>query len=230
MLNQIIIFHEFEIELIRKKIKNIHLKINLEGKISLSCPKNTPEHYIQEFLESRLEWIRTSIKKMEAKTKYGSKKLVSGESHFLFGKELIFQLNEEKLKKTEIKIENNTNLVMKVHPKTSLKTREKHLQKWYEELLIKETEKIFDKWENELEVTKKELVIKKMKGKWGYCECRRKVICLNSELAKRRMEFVEYVVLHELCHLLVPNHGPDFKKLLNTHMPGWKRIKDLEEI
>lgn len=230
MISYVLIFHEFEIEIIKKRIKNIHLKINLEGKISLSCPKNTPENYLIEFLDSRLDWLRTSYRKMEAKTKYGNKKLINGEEHYLFGKKLIFILAEEKSKKTEIKIENDTNLLMKVHPKTSHKTREKHLQKWYEELLLRETEKFFDKWENELEVTKKELVIKKMKGKWGYCECRRKVICLNTELAKRRLEFVEYVVLHELCHLLVPNHGPEFKKLLNNHMPGWKRIKDLEEI
>ena len=68
-----------------------------------------------------------------------------------------------------------------------------------------------------------------MKGKWGYCECRRRVICLNTELAKRKIEFVEYVVLHELCHLLVPNHGPEFKKLLNKNMPGWQKIKDTEQ-
>lgn len=225
-----LIFHEFEIEILKKRIKNIHLKIDLEGKISLSCPKFIKDFEIYEFLESKLDWLKTSTKKMEAKNKYGAKKLIHGEKHYLFGKELILHLHEEKIKKTEIFINENTNLIMKVNPKVSHKTREKHLHEWYEEKLIKETEKFFEKWEEELGVFKKELVIKKMKGKWGYCECRRKVICLNTELAKRNVDFVEYVVLHELCHLLVPNHGPEFKKLLNNHMPKWKLIKDSEEI
>jgi len=229
-MTKILIFHEFEIEILRKKIKNIHLKIDLEGKISLSCPKQIKEYEINEFLESRLDWIKTSMKKMESKLKYGVKKLTHGEKHYLFGKELTLNLKEEKTKKTELIIEDDTNLIMKVSPKISHKTREKYLHEWYEMNLLRETEKFFDKWEEELGVSKKELVIKKMKGKWGYCECRRRVICLNTELAKRNMDFVEYVVLHELCHLLVPNHGPEFKKLLNTHMPKWKLIKDSEEI
>ncbi len=229
-MNQIIIFHEFEIEIIRKRIKNIHLRINLEGQITLSTPKNIKEDYLLEFLESKIEWIRTSLKKTEAKIKYSNKKLTHGEKHYLFGKELVLNLQEEKVKKSEIFLLNNTNLVMRVHPTVSQRTREKYMQKWYEEKLILETEKFFEKWEEELGVSKKELVIKKMKGKWGYCECRRKVICLNTELAKRNIDFVEYVVLHELCHLLVPNHGPDFKKLLNIHMPKWKIIKNSEEI
>lgn len=228
-MKQILIFHEFEIEIQKKRIKNIHLKIDLEGKITLSCPKQIKDFEIEEFLNSKVEWIRKTVKNINSKTKYRNKDLISGEKHYLFGKEYEFKLQEEKNKKTEIHLQ-DTNLIMKVHPRVSQKTREKHLHKWYEEKLITESEKFFDRWEEELGVSKKELVVKKMKGKWGYCECRRRVICLNTELAKRNIDFVEYVVLHELCHLLVPNHGPEFKKLLNKHMPRWKSIKTSEEI
>ena len=79
--------------------------------------------------------------------------------------------------------------------------------------------------EQKLEVSKKDLIIKNLKGKWGYCDTRTKDICLNIELSKRNLEFIEYVVLHEICHLLVPNHGPKFKKLLDIHMPKWRQIK-----
>ncbi len=224
-----IIVQGIEIKILYKKIKNIHLKVTQDGEVLISCPKKIPEQTVYDFINERIKWIIEATKKFEATTKYGNKKLENGEKHYLFGKELNFKLEEQKVKKAEIYIEDDTNLIMKISPTVSQSTREKHLQNWYTERLISETEKFFEKWEEELGVSKKELVIKKMKGKWGYCECRRRVICLNTELAKRKIEFVEYVVLHELCHLLVPNHGPEFKKLLNKNMPGWQKIKDTEQ-
>ena len=224
-----IIVQGIEIKILYKKIKNIHLKVTQDGEVTVSCPKKIPEQTVYDFINERMKWIVEATKKFESTTKYGNKKLENGEKHYLFGKELNFKIEEQKVKKAEIYIENDTNLIMKISPTVGQLTREKHLQNWYTEKLISETEKFFEKWEEELGVSKKELVIKKMKGKGGYCECRRRVICLNTELAKRKIEFVEYVVLHELCHLLVPNHGPEFKKLLNKNMPGWQKIKDTEQ-
>jgi len=224
-----IIVQGIEIKILYKKIKNIHLKVTQDGEVTVSFPKKIPEQTVYDFINERMKWIIEATKKFESTTKYGNKKLENGEKHYLFGKELNFKIEEQKVKKAEIYIENDTNLIMKISPTVGQLTREKHLQNWYTEKLISETEKFFEKWEEELGVSKKELVIKKMKGKWGYCECRRRVICLNTELAKRKIEFVEYVVLHELCHLLVPNHGPEFKKLLNKNMPGWQKIKDTEQ-
>jgi len=110
------------------------------------------------------------------------------------------------------------------HPGLPEKTINRYLEKHLEEKLIEVTREFFEKWEKSLNISKNSLTIKKMKGKWGYCHTKNHDICLNLELIKKDLKFIEYVVLHELCHILVPNHGPKFKSLLNTYMPNWKLI------
>ncbi len=214
-----------QINISYKRIKNLNLKVGIDGKVSLSVPKYIPKVVIEKFIHSKIDWIRENLEKFSESIKFTNKKLVDGEKHFVLGEEKILKLIDKKLKNPNIYIENNTSLIMEINPILTFKTKEKHLNKWYENLLVKETENYFKKWEQELGVSKSKLIIKKMKGKWGYCDIRTKNICLNVELTKRNLEFIEYVVLHELCHLIVPNHSSEFKKLLNQHLPNWKSIK-----
>jgi len=218
---------DLTINLVKKRVRNINLRINQNGEIYVSCPKNTPLNYLLKFLNEKKDWIKKALENSYEKSKYGNKKFLEGEKHYLFGKELTLQIKEE-YNKTKIQIENDTNLIMTVKPQATFKTKEKHLQNFYKKNLEIESIQYFEKWEEILNVNKMELKIKKMKAKWGYCDFRKKIICLNIELAKRKREFVEYVILHELCHLIVPNHGNEFKKLLNLHMPDWKIISKNE--
>jgi len=220
--------NDIEVLIQRKKVRNINLKVDRQGKVSLSCPKNIKEEIIVEFLNSRYEWIKEAIKKLSYGLKYSDKKFEEGEKHYLFGKELTLILSKEMKDLPKFEIENDTNLIMRINPKKTIKTKEKYLQGWYKKILEEESKSFFEKWEGILKVSKKDLKIKKMRGKWGYCDFKKQIICLNTELAKRKIEFVEYVILHELCHLIAPNHGPNFKKLLNQHMPEWRSISKNE--
>jgi len=220
-----ILVEGIEIKVSFKKIKNLNLKVGIDGQVNLSVPKFIPRITIDKFINSKLEWIKENLEKFSESIKFSNKKINNNEKHFVLGKEKILKIINKKIKNPKLYLVGDTNLIMEINTNLSTKTKEKHLNQWYENLLIEETINFFDKWESELGVVKTGLIIKKMKGKWGYCDIRKKSICLNLELAKRNLEFIEYVVLHELCHLIVPNHGPEFKNLLNQHLPNWKNIK-----
>lgn len=207
-------YKELEIKTYFKKIKNINLKINHFHEISLSVPLKISEKEIEKFLYSKEEWIYQTLAKFKKKN--------PNDFYFLGQKyEKAHRHSDSRLLTIEIK---DNFFFTYIHEGVPLKTRNRLLEKYYEEKLIDLTKEFFLKWEKSLGVTKKSLIVKKMKGKWGYCHTKNHDICLNLELIKKDIKFIEYVVLHELCHILVPNHGPNFKKLLNLHMPNWKQI------
>lgn len=202
----------FEVEITKKRMKNLSLRITDDGKIKLSAPKYASNFQIEEFLKSKIEWVQKNIKNKNT-NKY----------QFL-GTNLNLVEKHSYRKTPQIELHENTNLIIKINSNLPLKTKEKHIDNWYKDKLKEISSPFFEKWEKELGVNKSELKIRKMSGKWGYCEFKNRVICLNSELLKKELIFIEYVVLHELCHLIVPNHGKEFKNLLDYHMPEWRNL------
>jgi len=216
LMNQekIITFKKIEIRVRYKKIKNIILKIKKDNQVDLSVPIKIREEEILKFLTEKESWIEKVISK-------NSKNQTEG-FYFLGQKYLVNHIHTDN-RKPIFELSSNI-FYIKVHSGIPEKTKYRYLEKHFEHTLLEITKEFFEKWERELGVVKKELIIKKMKGKWGWCNTKNGDICLNLELVRKDIKFIEYVVLHELCHILVPNHGPLFKKLLNTHMPDWKRI------
>jgi predicted metal-dependent hydrolase len=207
-------FKDLEISICFKKIKNINLKINHFHEISMSVPIRIKENEIERFLNTKEEWILKTLDRFEKKN--------LDDFYYLGQKyELKHQHSESRTLTVEII---NNNFLIHLHEGIPLKTKQRLLEKHLEEQLKLLVRDFFEKWEKSLGVSKKSLIIKKMKGKWGYCHTRNHDVCLNLDLIKKDLKFIDYVVLHELCHILVPNHGPEFKKLLNFHMPNWRII------
>jgi len=213
MEKKIINFEGIEIQITSKRMKNISLKITDEGIVKLSTPKYISQKIINEFLISKQNWLRENLSK------------INTNKYLYLGKNLNIKTTHSYRKTPSIYLENEVDLIIKININLPDKTKEKHIDNWYKKELFEISKPFFEKWEKILNVTKSELKFRKMTGKWGYCEFRRKVICLNISLLKKDIEFIEYVVLHELCHLLVPNHSKDFKDLLDLHMPGWRKIR-----
>lgn len=211
-------------EVVYKKVKKLNLRVSLTGKVVLTCPKLTPQFVISKFLEEKTDWISQNLEKFQTLNNKYNPKFETGEKHLLFGKEYQLKIQNVRSKKPSIFIYQDSKIIFNINEKISLKTKEKHLNGFYAQELEKYTRKIFEKYESLLGVEKEKLIIKKMKGKWGYCIKSKKVIGLNTELAKKESNFIEYVVLHELCHLIENNHGPKFKNLLYKYMPEWKKI------
>jgi predicted metal-dependent hydrolase len=212
--NEIITFNSLEIKVYYKKIKNINLKINNKHEITISAPRRISKKDLENFLISKQEWILKTLKKV--------KKVDLNEFYYLGKKyELIYTHSEARFPTVEISKDFFLVYLNKGIPEI---TRNRLLNKYFEIELLSLTKDFFKKWEEMLGVSKKSLIIKSMKGKWGYCHTRNHDICLNIDLIKKDKKFIEYVVLHELCHIIVPNHGPEFKALLNRFMPNWKKV------
>ncbi len=216
-----------DIKIVKKRIKNINIKVKPNCDIILTVPLGTKDEYIDYILERRKGWIEKKIKYFK-ENQPSVKEYVSGEDFYYLGKryrlKVIIQddINHFiKLKKGYLELHiniNNNNFVDK----------ERFIYSWYYE----KAEKYFLKTLNRLneQTVKKEVKIiriKKMKTRWGSCNFKKHYINLNIELIKNRKEFIEYVILHELTHLIYPNHSKEFYNYIATYMPNWKERKKM---
>lgn len=215
------------VKIIKKDIKNITLKVKPTCDVVLTVPLKTDEKYIEYILKKRNKWISKKIDFFKSNNKIENKEYVSGESFKYLGKSYrlkIIESNEEEVKLLGAYIQ------IFIKNKMDLKKKEKLLNDWY----IKRAENYFEKIvENYLPIVKKEVKhirIRQMKTRWGSCNPSKSYINLNSELIKKSKSSIEYVIFHELAHLIHPNHSKEFYNYLNTYMPDWKKRKEKLEI
>lgn len=215
----------------RKNIKNVHLKVYRDLTIKLSVPKNVPEDWIQSFLENRKKWINNQLYKF--KQSAGSNQLAyirNGCSVQILGKDKRIYLQEGS--KAIQEEENKITIFLKDTSNYEMATN--YFIDWWRSqslnLYISEIErmhiKIFKKYNIELPTIK----IKKMKTMWGNCNPLKKIITFNEYLFKANLLGIQYVVLHEMTHLLYPRHNNEFYKFLTIHMPNWKERKKMLDI
>ena len=210
-----------EIIVQRKDIKNMYLKvIPPEGTVKISAPYFVSDSDIIKFIESKTDWILKKQKEI-AEHKYVPKlKYVNGEKHFLWGKEYTLQLIANNIKTAFVK---ENILYLPVSRRSKIKNRQKTLEDFYRLELQKEIENIYDKCVEKVGEKPSEVKIRKMKN-WGNCRQNR-VITLNLNLSKKPKICLEYVLIHELCHLIEFNHGKNFKMLMDKNCPNWIEIK-----
>lgn len=210
------------VKIIRKEIKNITLKVKPSCEVILSVPLDTDDKYINYILEKRESWIAQKISFFEANNSVEIKEYVSGESFKYLGKNYrlkVIESNEEHVKLLRGYIQ------IFVRDKTNLKKKQKLLEAWY----MKKAENYFQKIvKSYLPIVQKEVKtirVREMKTRWGSCNPVKGYINLNSKLIKQSKASIEYVVFHELTHLVHPNHSKAFYNYLDTYMPDWRRRK-----
>lgn len=151
--------------------------------------------------------------------------MVSGETHYVEGRRYRLDVVEAN-SRPEIKVRRNNILELQVRPGTKRDKREAILYRWYRGQLQENIPSLVEKWEEALGVELSEWRIRKMKTRWGSCNRDARRIWLNVELAKKAPLCLDYVVLHEIAHLLVRHHNEAFTALLDRHMPLWRQYKD----
>ena len=216
------------VKIIKKKVKNINLRVKQDGTVHLTVPMATTEDFINRFIESKKDWIESKLKYFnECDKNVDSVEIINGQSVRYLGDrytlKIIQDLNEG-LKLCPEYIE--------IHVKDSNdKTRKQEiLNEWYVKRAKDKFLKLVNKYEEVLNEQVNGIRIKTMKTRWGSCNVKTKNINLNLELIKNPQECIEYVVLHELAHLKHPNHSKEFWEYVGTHMPDWKlRRKKLEQ-
>ncbi|MFA6200683.1 MAG: SprT family zinc-dependent metalloprotease [Bacteroidales bacterium] len=222
---EILTINDIEIEIERKNIKNIHLRIYPpDARVHISAPKRMALDTIRLFVISKMIWINKKVELVKSREFQSVKEYISGENHYYKGN--IYILNviyKNSTPKVEINESGFINLY--VREGSSTKKKEAVLREWYRKELKEEIEPIVKKWEKVLGVEVNDWDVKKLKTIWGSCNTRTHHILFNLELIKKPAYCIEYVVLHELTHLIVRLHNAKFHSIVETRIPNWKEIK-----
>lgn len=218
----VIIYNGIEIQVIRKKIKNIHLSVRQDGKVSLSAPFSLSETVIKSFLSSKMPWINKQIDKFNNKPKKVELEYKTGEIVYYFGTPYTLTVIEGL--KNSIKIVEE-NVLFYCKSDSNFDMRKKCFDNWYKNALKEKIPKLLEKWENISSLKCNNWQIRDMKTRWGTYSTQTDKIWLNLQLAKKPIECVEYVVMHELAHTIVCNHGKNFVAIMDKFMPNWKELK-----
>lgn len=216
---------EMAVEFVQKDIKNIHLSVYPpNGRVKVAAPRQMSQDVIRAYLISKLSWIRKQQTKFRNQEREAPRDYVSRESHYYLGKRYLLKV---------IKHAGPARIVLKhqiiemyVRPRTAKAKRKELLQEWYREQLRQLVPPLIEKWERRVKVKVKEFGIRRMRTKWGTCNAQAKRIWVNLELAKKPVECLEYIVVHEMVHLMERRHNERFMAYLNHYMPGWKRIRE----
>lgn len=215
-----------EITVVRKKIKHIYLRIYPHnGEIRVSAPYKMAESTIRQFVRSKSAWIRQKQKKIASQICTPSLEYQDQEQHYFCGEPYPLKIVE---RNASAKVElQDQSLVLYVRPNTKPEKRQQMLESWYRAHLKKTLPNLIEKYETKMGVQVREFGIKKMKTRWGTCNTRAGRIWLNLELAKKPPACLEYVVVHEMVHLLEQSHNARFYALMDQFMQDWKQHKEI---
>ncbi|MFY7786632.1 MAG: M48 family metallopeptidase [Thermoflexibacteraceae bacterium] len=214
------------IDLVRKNIKNMHLAVYPPtGRIRLAVPIHTPEETMRLFVISKIAWIRQQQRKFEAQARQSPREFRERESHYFQGRRYLLRIKEHD-STPQVVVRSKTYIDMYVKPHITQEQRQVIHNEWYRAELKKIIPTMIEKWQSIIGVEVNEWHIKQMKTKWGTCNIEQKRIWLNLELAKKPLHCLEYIIVHELVHLLERHHTDYFKALMDRYMPQWKFYKD----
>tara|TARA_R110002072_G_scaffold3149_10_gene23544 strand:- start:426 stop:1154 length:729 start_codon:yes stop_codon:yes gene_type:complete len=214
------------VEVIRKDIKNLHLSVcPPEGHVRLSMPQHITNDNARLAVVSRLKWIKTKQNEFRKQPRQTAREFVSGESHYFKGKRYILKVIEKRGKHS-VTLGNNGIITLQVNPETTTQNKERLLSNWYREEIKNSIDSLLKKWQGIIGKEVRFYGIRKMKTKWGSCNIDKGRIWINLELAKKSPECLEYILVHELIHLLERNHNDRFKGFMEHFLPSWRVARD----
>jgi predicted metal-dependent hydrolase len=207
-----------------KDIKNVHLSVNPPtGRVRISAPERMSLDTVRVFAISKLDWIRTQQRKLMAQEREAPREFLERESHYLWGKRYLLELRIAKGKpKVDITHKKIVISSPTVVPQDRLRTL---MDEHYRAVLREKASELVAQWESRLEVQVNQLFIQRMKTKWGSCNPSNRNIRVNLDLAKKAPECLEYILVHEMMHFFVPNHGPKFVELMDRYVPQWRQVQ-----
>ncbi len=215
------ILEGIEIKVNKKQIKNIYMRIKPPaGEVVISAPLHMKDEDIYSFASSKIDWIRACRQKYEG---FREPQLLTGETVYLWGRPYTIVLQEGR-GRTEI---SGQNIFIYGLQDAGAEDRQRAVNEFYRLQLMQKISELAPLWEQRTGLATTKWSIRNMKTRWGSCSPATGRISLALGLARKPVCCLEYVIVHELCHLLVPNHGADFKKLMDRFYPDWKQIKNI---
>jgi len=208
-----------------KEIKNIHLSVYPpEGEVRISAPLHLSMDTIRVFALSKLQWIRKEQQKFQEQERETPREYLDRESHYVWGERYMLVLYYANVP-ASVSIKHKK-LVLTVRPHSTQSKKQEVLEAWCRQQLRDKAEMMLGKWEEKIGVKINRLIIQKMKTKWGSCSPDTRIIRLNLELVKKPPQYLEYIIVHELIHLLEPTHNKRFTDLMNAAMPKWREFRE----
>ncbi len=212
---------DIAVEVVLKDIKNVHLSVYPPtGRVRISAPKRMSLETIRVFAISKLGWIKQQQKKLREQERETAREYVDRESHYLWGKRYLLSVSEgDRRPSLEL---SHKRMTLRVRAGADEHKRQALVEEWYREQIKTAVPPLLARWEPRIGVRVKRFYVQRMKTKWGSCNQQASTIRLNTELAKKPRECLEYIVVHELIHLLEPTHNARFEALMDRFMPNWQ--------
>lgn len=214
----------------RKAIKNVHLTVHPpDGRVTLAAPTGTRLEVARAYAISKLKWIRDQQEQLRAQARETPRQFIERESHYLWGRRYLMAVHEHDSKPRVTLDHKRINLF--VRPGADYAKRTNVIHEWHKSLLHEFIPPVIHKWEAKLGVKVSGYFLQRMKTKWGSCNHEAGHIRLNTELVKKPKDLVEYVIVHEMVHLIEPTHSERFVALLDEHYPTWRDARtELNEL
>lgn len=227
---EVIELGDIHIAVTRKDIKNVHLSVHPpNGRVTLAVPSMTRLEVARAYAISRLHWIREQQKKLADQARETPRQFVTRESHFLWGRRYLMTV-EHRDAKPAVKLDHKR-ITLTVRPGSDATKRAEVLYEWHRRLLHDVVPLLIQKWERKLDVKVSKYFLQRMKTKWGSCNHTESNIRLNTELVKKPKDLLEYVIVHEMVHLIEPTHNDRFVATLDKHYPTWREDRaELNEL
>jgi predicted metal-dependent hydrolase len=209
------------VEVVRKDIKHVHLSVlPPEGKVRIAAPRHLSLDTIRVFAISKLAWIRSEQRKMQAQEREAPREYLDRESHYVWGRRYLLRRVEMESRPV-VEVRHNR-LVLQVRPGADEARCRSVLDSWYREQLRAALPALVVKWEPVMGVKVGRIFVQQMKTRWGSCNPESRAIRLNTDLAKKPAECLEYILVHEMAHIIEPSHNDRFTSLMNLLLPRWR--------
>jgi predicted metal-dependent hydrolase len=223
-MSEIIQLGELSVLMTRKDIKNVHLSVYPpDGRVTLVAPLATRLDVARAYAITRLGWIRQQQAKLKNQARETPRKFIERESHYLWGKRHLLSVAYRDAKPS-VSLDHKR-ITLTVRPGTGVQRRAEVIHDWHKSLLHEAVPPLIQKWESKLKVKVNGYFLQRMKTKWGSCNHRDEHIRLNTELVKKPRDLLEYVIVHEMAHLLEPTHSERFAAILDKHWPTWREAR-----
>lgn len=214
------------VDVLRKEIKNLHVAVYPpQGRVRVAAPVWLDDEAIRLAVVSRLSWIRRQRHRFAQQARQSPREMVTGESHYFQGRRYLLDI-EERPGNPEVTLRNRRTLQLTVPPGTDAATRQRLLERWYRRQLASRLPLMVQAWEGVVGVQVAEWRIKRMKTRWGSCNADARRVWVNLELAKKPLRCLEYILVHEMVHIIERNHTHRFQKLMDQAMPDWRLRRD----
>lgn len=214
----------------RKAVKNVHLSVHPpSGRVTLVAPAATRLEVARAYAISKLGWIREQQSKLHNQAREAPRRFVERESHYLWGRRHLLTINYRDTKPSVTL--DHRRITLTVRPGSDAKKRSEIMHEWHKSLLHQVVPSLIQEWESKLGVGVEQYFLQRMKTKWGSCNHKVGHIRLNTQLVTKPKDLLEYVIVHEMVHLIEPTHSERFLTILGKHYPTWREARaELNEL